>query len=438
MNDEPPPLVHASSLPPAFDLLAACADERPDAFRFLFERDGLGVAATTLEGGWGHSVEPVSPTSIAGMGRHMEQLMRGFSTGGAEVPGAPAPVAIGQIGFGPGGDAWMRVPPQLVRRTEPGETWLLELLPHGEEAEPFEPRRPTGGAGPAAPFAPAQIEPRPTAEAYAGAVRTAVERIRGGDLRKVVLARTMHVTADRTLDPVRLAHRLRAVDRHAYTFIVAEHAGVRVAGRPVEPLLVGASPELLVSRRGRTVRSTPLAGSAPRAGDPDEDRANADALFDSAKDREEHAIVVEAIDETLRPRCDRLDHDPEPVLLETANVWHLATRFDGVLRDPAPSAVDLVAELHPTPAVCGSPTELARALIGELEPFDRGGYAGPVGWMDAHGDGEWAIALRCALLTDRTATLLAGAGIVAGSDPVSEVDETDRKFRAFLDSLRWG
>jgi isochorismate synthase len=186
------------------------------------------------------------------------------------------------------------------------------------------------------------------------------------------------------------------------------------------------------------VRSTPLAGTAPRSGDPDEDRANAQALVASAKDREEHAIVVDAVAEVLGGLCDELSFDAEPVLEPTANVWHLATRFEGVLRDPSVTALDLVAELHPTPAVCGTPEALALASITELEGFDRGEYAGPVGWVDARGDGDWAIALRCAVLEGDRATVYAGAGIVAGSDPASEVDETDRKFRAFLDSLRWG
>jgi isochorismate synthase len=186
------------------------------------------------------------------------------------------------------------------------------------------------------------------------------------------------------------------------------------------------------------VRSTPLAGTAPRSGDPDEDRTNAEALVASAKDREEHRIVVEAVAEVLGGCCDELTFDDEPVLEPTANVWHLATRFEGVLRDTSITALDLVAELHPTPAVCGKPEASALASIAELEGFDRGAYAGPVGWVDAHGDGDWAIALRCAELKGEAATLYAGAGIVAGSVPEQEVDETDRKFRAFLDSLRWG
>jgi isochorismate synthase len=202
--------------------------------------------------------------------------------------------------------------------------------------------------------------------------------------------------------------------------------------------LVGASPELLVSRRGLVVSANPLAGSAPRSGDPDEDRANAQALGSSAKDRQEHAFVVEHVFRTLKPLCEELRHDPEPQLLATANVWHLSTRFSGRLKRPAPTALELAAALHPTPAVCGTPTATAATTIAELEPFERGCYAGPVGWVDADGDGEWALALRCAELVGDRATLYAGAGIVAESEPDRELDETERKFRAFLDSLRWG
>jgi isochorismate synthase len=247
-------------------------------------------------------------------------------------------------------------------------------------------------------------------------------------LRKVVLARTIEVTAERELDARLLAHRLRAVDPDAFTFAVPTDDGV----------LVGASPELLVSRRGLEVRSNPLAGSAPRSGDPEEDRANADALVASAKDREEHAIVVDAVAETLGPFCSELAWDPEPILRETPNVWHLSTRFRGSLAEPVHTVMDLVEALHPTPAVAGDPREAALETIAELEPFNRGRYAGAVGWVDADGDGEWAIALRCAELRGDRAILFAGAGIVAGSDSASERDETERKFRAFLDALRWG
>jgi isochorismate synthase len=148
--------------------------------------------------------------------------------------------------------------------------------------------------------------------------------------------------------------------------------------------------------------------------------------------------VVQDVRRILDAFCDDLAHPHEPELLGTANVWHLATPFRGRLHDPSVTALELVAALHPTPAVCGSPRETAREALEELEPIERGGYAGPVGWMDANGDGEWAIALRCAEITGSMARLFAGAGIVADSEPEAELDETERKFRALLDALRWG
>jgi isochorismate synthase len=261
-----------------------------------------------------------------------------------------------------------------------------------------------------------------------GQVDEAARRVHAGELRKVVLARTIEVEAGRAFDARRLAHRLRAVDPEAYSFIAPTADGV----------LVGASPELLVSRHGTEVRSVPLAGSAPRSGDPAADHANADALIASSKDREEHAAVVDAIAEVLQPLCESLAWDEQPTLRATPNVWHLSTAFRGHLREPAPSALELALALHPTPAVNGAPRAEALALLHQLEAFDRGSYAGPVGWVDAEGNGEWAIALRCALLRGDRATLYAGAGIVGDSRPDAELDETERKFRAFLDALRWG
>ena len=397
---------------PAFDLLAAYL---PDGF--YFERSGLGVAG----GGSGGFPVARSRADIAGFAREVASQLAAV-----EARDDAVPFACGVLGYEPGTGGSV-VAAHSVRRTEAGPTLSVDMVPKGAAMKPWvsgEKVRPE----PHDPFTDLQSRPTPPAADYAKAVATAVERIRAGELRKVVLARTIEVEAGRHLDPLQLAQRLRAVDPDAYTFIVPTPNGV----------MVGASPELLVSRRGLRVRSNPLAGSAPRSGDPDEDRANADALVASSKDREEHAIVVEAVADALLPFCATLEHDPEPVLLSTANVWHLSTRFDGTLREPAPNALELVAALHPTPAVCGTPREVANALIRELEPFDRGCYAGPVGWMDANGDGEWAIALRCAELRGTQATLYAGAGIVADSVPEGEVEETERKFRAFLDSLRWG
>jgi isochorismate synthase len=407
--------VHAEPLGDAFDLLAGY---RPPV-GVLFCRGRTGVAAAT-----GFPTKTFAAADPRGL-THVVDLLRGAVRRRHDV----APIAMGAIAFRRGGRGLheLIVPRHAVRRDTDGRTWRLDVNHLGDRADDPPPFEPVTGAAPHEPFTELQRTPVPTPEEYRAAVADAVERIDRSDLRKVVLARTIDVDAGRELDPRLLAHRLRAVDPDAYTFAAPTDDGV----------IVGASPELLVSRHGREVRSNPLAGSAPRSGDPDEDRANAEALASSAKDREEHVIVVEAVAEVLAPFCEELAGDPEPVLRETPNVWHLSTTFRGILRDPAPTALDLVSELHPTPAIAGTPTDAALAAIDELESFDRGRYAGPVGWVDANGDGEWAIALRCAELRGDRAILYAGAGIVAGSDPASELEETERKFRAFLDALRW-
>jgi isochorismate synthase len=413
--------VRATRLAPSFDLLGACADGGPP---FLFERAGLGVAGT-LGGGRAVRAMGGGDEGLRTLAADARDLVRGYSTSDG-----PPITGVGAAPFG-AGEGFFVVPQRLVRRSEPGTTWLQDTAPRETT---FAPARPAAGL-PGAPFSQLQLGERPEATAYADAVAYAVERIRSRALRKVVLARTIEVAAGRRLDPLRLARRLRSVDPDAFAFLAPL---ALEADRGSRSTLAGASPELLVARHGVEVRSTPLAGSAPRGGTAEEDRANGEALRGSGKNREEHAIVVEAIADVLGGYCDGLAWDREPVLLATANLWHLATRFTGRLRDAHVSVLDLVSELHPTPAVGGTPRPVALGLIEELEPFDRGFYAGPVGWMDASGDGVWAIALRCAELDDDRARLFAGAGIVAGSDPASEVDETDRKFRAFLDSLRWG
>lgn len=417
MNDPAVPLLESRAEPlgEAFDLLAAY---RPPP-GFFFERRGSGVA--------GMGVPPLMFGGTAPSGpAHVVHALRSVVRLGDDV----APVAVGAYRFRRDGRRLpgLVIPRRAVRRGRGGQTWRLDANEAGREVDHPPPLEPVIGGTAHDSFAEVQLRETPPASAYEDAVRVAVTRIRRGEMRKVVLARIIELTAERQLDPRLLAGRLRAVDPDAYTFAAPTDEGV----------LVGASPELLVSRRGREVRSNPLAGSAPRSGDPQEDRANADALLGSAKDREEHAIVVDAVAETLQPFCTDLTWDPEPVLRETPNVWHLSTRFRGVLREPPPTALDLVAALHPTPAVAGEPREAALETIAELEPFDRGRYAGPVGWVDAEGDGEWAIALRCAELLGDRAILYAGAGIVADSDPARELAETDRKFRAFLDALRWG
>lgn len=417
---DPALVARASKLGPSFDLLA---NYHPGGF--FFERAGLGVSGRGLA--YTTSVE-AGPERILRLSRMLADRL-------AEIRrdvNAPAPLAVAAIPFDDDMAAEAAIPARAAVRRDPGETWQIDVIPAGLAALDTARERWTGRAIPFAPFADMQLRPDPEPDDYAAAVERATKRIRARELQKVVLARSLIVDAERELDAKQLLWRLRAVDPDCYAFATLPF------GAPPGAILVGASPELLVSRHGRDVRATPLAGSAQRFGDATRDRASGDKLFRSEKEREEHRVVVEDVAHVLRAFCDELDHPHEPELLGTANVWHLATPFRGRLHDPNVRVLEIVAALHPTPAVCGMPREEAREALAELEPIERGAYAGPVGWVDANGDGEWAIALRCAEITGKTARLFAGAGIVADSVPEAEVDETERKFRALLDALRWG
>ncbi|MEV6522216.1 isochorismate synthase [Longispora sp. NPDC051575] len=267
------------------------------------------------------------------------------------------------------------------------------------------------------------VTPVPAPESYAAAVADAVRRLRAGDLDKVVLARSLRLTSP---VPVRVPGLLGALARRDPTgYSFAADLG---AGRT----LVGASPELLVSRRDGAVVANPLAGSAPRAVNPAEDARRARALINSEKDRHEHKVVVDAVAAALGPLCADLDVPAAPSLVRTAAMWHLSTRITGRTDR---SATELAVALHPTPAVCGAPTAAARALIADLEPFDRGFYTGMVGWADARGDGEWVVTIRCGVAEGGTLTVYAGAGVVADSDPMAELAETAAKFGTLLAAL---
>jgi isochorismate synthase len=270
------------------------------------------------------------------------------------------------------------------------------------------------------------VEPWPAPEEYERCVRRAVERLSEGELRKVVLARTLRVSLDESVDIRALLTNLLCDNTHGYTYAVDLPSG---------STLVGASPELLLSRSGGFVVANPLAGTLARDPDPVTDRRNAEALLASAKDQDEHVVVVEAVVEALRPFCHRLNVAATPSLVGTPAVWHLSTRITGELIDSRVSALRLASALHPTPAVCGTPPERARGTIAELEPFDRGFYAGAVGWCDANGDGQWAVAIRCAEVADTSLCLYSGAGIMPASQPHLELAETSAKFRTLLRAM---
>ena len=247
------------------------------------------------------------------------------------------------------------------------------------------------------------------------------DRIRAGDLAKAVLARELRLRTDHPIDTAVVVERLRATFPAAILFSIDG--------------FVGASPELLVARDGDVVRAHPLAGTAPRSSDPATDAAHAAGLLGSKKDRWEHRITIDWLLDTLLPFCSYVDAEPEPTIVTLANVHHLGTRVEGRLSRPASSVLELVAALHPTPAVGGQPQQVALDLIEGLERADRGRYAGPCGWVDGAGNGAFAVSVRSAEFNATEVRLFAGVGVVEDSDPEAELAETRSKFQAMLGAL---
>lgn len=329
--------------------------------------------------------------------------------GEAEAGGAAPALLVGALPFDPAADDFLFQP-----RTASSAPWPL----------------PASGPRSGAPW---RATPEPDRAAYAAAVSRVLQAIEdsGRPLTKAVLARSLRLEADRAIDPFALWSNLKA-DPAASRFLTPVGPGPDGDMRR----MVGATPELLASRRGERVVSHPLAGSARRSTDIVEDEAAAKALLASDKDRREHALVVEAILDVLSPLCRELSAPSDPALLSTRTLWHLGTRIEGRLRDPeGVTAADLAAALHPTPAVAGAPRPRALEVIRAMERHDRGFYAGAVGWTDARGDGDWHVTLRCAEVEGRTVRAFAGAGVVAGSDPEAEADETSAKLLAILRAL---
>lgn len=340
----------------------------------------------------------------------------------AELPGAwgAGPLAFGSFVFDPGNTAGrsVMIVPRLVVGRRAGVSWLTAV------GTPLAADPPPVADVPSAP-GPVRVEPAGMdADAWAATVAAMVARINdpASDLSKVVLARALRVRAERPLDARWLAGRLASAYPSCWTF--------HVAG------LVGASPEMLIRVEGGLATSRVLAGTIRRS-DPSQDEALAEALAGSGKDLEEHRFAVESVARALRPFCSGMNVPDAPFVLQLPNVMHLASDVTGVMRG-GDSALRLAGALHPSAAVCGTPTPAARAAIARAEGLDRGRYAGPVGWIDTAGDGEWAIALRCGQIDPddpRAITVYAGCGIVGRSRPAAEVAETEAKFRPMLDAL---
>lgn len=280
------------------------------------------------------------------------------------------------------------------------------------------------------------VAAEPAAETHGETVRKALalmEQAARGEippLWKVVLSRSLKIATRGMVTPDMLLGRL------------SEDPSITAFCTPLPPAadgssraLVGATPELLLEKTGATIRSHPLAGSARRAADQSVDRENGEALLRSDKDQREHRAVIEAIADTLSPICSVLDIPRAPSLRATASMWHLGTPIVATLRDRDMPVAGLLSLLHPTPAVCGMPRDRAADVIGDLEQYDRGFYAGAVGWMNGEGNGRWYVSIRCAEVGANDVTLYAGGGIVPGSDPLAEIDETSAKFMAMLRAL---
>jgi menaquinone-specific isochorismate synthase len=387
---------------------------RPAAVAWLHNGDGLV--------GWGEAARltlPAGTDRFTAGEKWLRELFDGAEVSDeVAVPGS-GPAAFGSFTFDPASDGSVLVVPATLIGRRDGRTWLTTVSDSAAGPRASGSTRPAAGGGrlrtPV--VAPAEVrwnDGSLTAPQWQQAVAAAVARIRAGELRKVVLARDLHAVASAVLDVRMLLARLTARSPGSYAYACGG--------------LVGATPELLVRREGRTVSSLVLAGTVARGGTPEEDQALSNTLLTSAKDAEEHLYAVESVREVLAPLCERLAAVPQPALLRLADVQHLATPVRGNLSKDT-SALALAAALHPTAAVCGTPTETAMELIRELEGMDRGRYAGPVGWVDGRGNGEWGIALRCGQISGKQARLFAGCGIVADSDPVAELAEAQAKFR---------
>lgn len=390
---------------PLLDLLPA-----EDAVTWLRRDEGLV--------GWGVAAE-IRPTGITRFSDAdkwwTETVARAEVHDEVNEPGSGL-VCFGSFAFADDpGDSVLTVPQVVVGRRA-GRTWLTLV----------------GGASYAgrseAAAAPEDVvfsDGAMDGEHWMAVVAEAIRRITAGALGKVVLARDLIATAAEKIDVRWPLQRLATSYPMCWTF--------HVDG------LFGATPEMLVRRERGLVTSRVLAGTIRRTGDDERDLALAAALARSSKDHAEHEYAVRSVADALEPHCSSMTVPETPFVLHLPNVMHLASDVAGVVHDATTvSSLQLAASLHPSAAVGGTPTSAAVALISEIEGMDRGRYAGPVGWMDTTGDGEWGIALRSAEIAGNTVRLFAGCGIVADSDPEAELAETQAKLVPVRDSLAAG
>ncbi|MFA5774995.1 MAG: isochorismate synthase [Ilumatobacteraceae bacterium] len=368
---------------------------------YLFVRDGVGCAGRGV----------VVRVGSAEATKFLHSIEHDTTVDG---PGA-GPLLFGCIPFNSAQHHDFVLPQVIVGKGPDGQKWLTAI-----DDPVIDLRVPPRPVASSATFS---VQPGVDVEHYLHAVASARDAVKAGRLTKAVIARDVIVTSSTPIDVHSVLLRLRASFGSSYRYSIDG--------------FIGASPELLVAVHGTQISSHPLAGTTPRTGDPETDANLARLLMESEKNQIEHRVVIDMVHETLLPWCSYLDWEPEPSIVAVANVQHLGTRMEGQLSQPTPSVLDLVYQLSPTPALGGHPREQALELIASVEGIDRGRYGGAVGWVDAHGNGTWAVAIRCAELSPdlTSARLFAGGGIVADSEPRDELAETQAKFQAMLAAL---
>jgi isochorismate synthase len=426
--------------PDLVDLVSAARDAGHEVL--LIERpmpDAVSVAALgrafdIVAAAGGVALEDTSGVVIdfeAGDDRLLAaaRMWRRLSTSLSPDAATAGSVAVGGFAYRPDrdpGGPWsgfpallLRVPALAVMRIR-GRTFATAAAPDGEGLLDLEPPR---LKAPAARTLEVSALRNPIA--WTAAVESAAARLRAGEADKVVLAREVMARGDGVVAAAMVARSLRSAYPSCFIYLVTGADGTA---------FVGASPELLVRRSGMRAYAQPMAGSVARGATEAEDDRLAHMLEESAKDGAEHRLVADFVVEALKPFAETVKAGPLEVVRFT-NIQHLATTVTADLRQPAADALQLASALHPTPAVGGWPRAAADALIDELEAMERGWYAGGVGWIDARGDGEFAVALRCGLLWEDGARLYAGVGVMPDSDPARELDETELKFKALLTAL---
>jgi isochorismate synthase len=403
-----PDAVSVAALGKAFDIVAAA-----------------GGVAVEDAGGAVIDFEP-GDNRLMAAARAWRRLSKSLIPAGHAVA---TPMAVGGFAYSPGRDPsgpWsgfpgllLRVPALTVTRVR-GRTFAIAAAPGADVLLEL---AHTGVRAPAARRLEVTSVRNPVS--WTAAVETAAARLRAGEAAKVVLAREVVARGDGVVSAGTVARSLRNAYPSCFTYLVTGADGTAFAG---------ASPELLVRRAGGRAFSQPMAGSVARGASEAEDDRLARQLESSAKDNAEHRLVSDFVVEALQPFARSVTARP-PEVVRFTNIQHLATAVTAELLDPAAGALELAAALHPTPAVGGWPRAAADTLIDELEAMERGWYAGAVGWIDANGDGEFAVALRCGLLWEDGARLYAGVGVMPDSDPARELEETELKFKVLLNAL---